>query len=396
MADTAKIQEDEILDISEGDLTTDNEAQAFALDAIDMTPAASPRVLKDVGRERVRFVAPIWVRGEGDTDDQEGVLLNLSRQGMACAVSNQMDAGERVWTRFRLGLASEPLKLLGEVLWRRPAQDATFHYGLRFLSLTESESSELTSVVDERVQGRAAEWSLPVIPETRISARSPRPTRLPALGVAAGVALMAIAGVWLLVPHGSRAAAPARVLPKVAPAVLVAVAPTPANAPTTANAPAEPAAAPVNEEPGNTVDPAPVRAVPTEKTPVAAKTPATPSSSKSLPRRASSEPSSTTDDTLRPLATRNSVELALLTDGPIDEHAEFWLENPQRLVVDILHRKSGFARLSYAIASPLVTKMRVGEHSDKVRFVIEASREASQEYKVRSRGNSLIIQFKHR
>jgi hypothetical protein len=405
MANTAKSPKDEILDT--GECEHDAGIPALApedpLDAMDVVPLAAPEVLSDLGRERVRFVAPLWIRGEGEHNDCEGVLLNLSSHGLACALSSQLGIGERTWARFRLALASEPLKLLCEVLWSRPAQNAVFLYGLRFVSLNQQEASELNCVIDERVHGRAAEWPLPVIPDTRPSLRPARRTRLPVVGVAAAVVFMAVAGVWLLSPPGSRAASPMHVRDKAGTVTTTAPKPTPVEtliepgvdepmAPTAAAVPTATPAHPVATATPSSLPPEHPTAA--EKPPVALK--ATAPASRNLPRRASPVPPSPNDDTLRPLGTRDSVELALLTDGPIDEHAEFWLDNPQRLVVDILHRKSGFSRLSYAIDSPLLTKMRVGDHSDKVRFVIETSREVSQEFKVRPRGNSLILRFKRR
>jgi hypothetical protein len=400
MVDTEKRRDDEILVTDKYPGTAEEPlldmVENRPIDGIDMSPVEQFEAIGEPGRERVRFVAPVWVRGEGDNEDYEGVVLNLSLNGLACAVPTELRSGERIWTRFRLALAKEPLKLFCEVLWKRPTPSATAMYGLRFLSLTDDEKRELACVIDERVQGRAAEWPLPVIPDARTIAHAAQPSRLPAVGVAIAATFIAVSAAWLLITPGSRAASPDRATDKNAAETMSAStampAPTPSSLPAAAVSPAVPAA---NPAPATTNNTEPTKSASAEKATAASKT-TSDTSSKKLPRCSSMPTPSSKDDTLRPLGGRDSTEVALLADGPIDQHAEFWLENPPRLVVDIMHRKSGFSRLSYAISSPLVTKMRVGEHSDKVRFVIEATREVSQEFKVRPKGNSLVVQFKRR
>ncbi|MBI3179906.1 MAG: AMIN domain-containing protein, partial [Deltaproteobacteria bacterium] len=114
-----------------------------------------------------------------------------------------------------------------------------------------------------------------------------------------------------------------------------------------------------------------------------------------LPKRMEASPPLETA-ALRPLGTADSVEIALLVDGPAGEHTSFWLDSPRRLVVDLHGRRSGFAQRTLLIDHPLAKRIRVGQHPDKVRFVIETAPDASPQVSARASGNALVIGIKRR
>jgi type IV pilus assembly protein PilQ len=68
-------------------------------------------------------------------------------------------------------------------------------------------------------------------------------------------------------------------------------------------------------------------------------------------------------------ASGDTVEIR--ADGPIDNVDSFVLEGPDRIVIDFWGAKSGVWPASRAIDSGSVAKVRVGEHSDKVRVVLD-------------------------
>ncbi len=323
------------------------------------------------GTERVRFLAPTWLRVEGERGEVEGVVLNLSTRGMACAAWREMTAGERLWARFRAHLGAEPLTLLCEVLWRRAAAEQAPVYGLRFVSLADDEIEAIDSAVRERAEGRAAEWSLPIMPvESHVV-----PSRQHRGALVTGV-LGALAGVVL----GVVIAAVPRVV-------------TSASAPVVAHATPAPAVVDESAAPAVVAAPPAVVAAPA---PIVPLTPAPAPASKLLPRREVADEVASDGDTLRPLGGANQLELALPTDGPVDEHVAFWLENPHRLVVDVLGRQSAFEHVSYRVDHPLATRLRVGKYDHKVRFVIETTPGVAADVATRRQGNSLVVELKRR
>ncbi len=85
------------------------------------------------------------------------------------------------------------------------------------------------------------------------------------------------------------------------------------------------------------------------------------------------------------------VELLLEVDGPASEHSTFWLENPKRYVIDVHGRQSAFAQASYELANPLIHRVRVGRHPDKVRFVLDVDGDATLAEEPRPDGNALVV-----
>jgi type IV pilus assembly protein PilQ len=61
----------------------------------------------------------------------------------------------------------------------------------------------------------------------------------------------------------------------------------------------------------------------------------------------------------------------LVADGSVESATTFTLEDPARLVVDLPEMKSAVAQSKIAIGSPQASRIRIGEHADKIRVVID-------------------------
>ncbi len=71
------------------------------------------------------------------------------------------------------------------------------------------------------------------------------------------------------------------------------------------------------------------------------------------------------------------VVIELLADGRIGSASQFVLEDPPRLVVDIPELLSKTATAALPVQTGEVARVRVGQHADKVRVVIDAGEESS-------------------
>lgn len=333
--------------------------------------------------ERVRFCSAAQIYLEGEEKPLEGAVLNLSEGGLACTLPAELAKDEPVVVAFRLSLAEEPISVQCNVLWRqlRPKEDPI--YGMSFGQMEGKLAERIVAAVSERSEGRAAEWGLPLLPERPVSASAPRGTN-PWVSAAAG--LVAGIGLALALSAIPKNAVSAPQSENIVVATELAVTPTTTANPTTALEPVSletPTVAQV-EPPAPVVSPVaepPVVAV-AEK--AVTPTKATPAPS-AKPRATTTVPSRTVG--------KKAVELTLLTDGPVDEHVGFWLQNPKRYVVDIAGRKSGFSAKELTVASAAIGKVRVGNHPGKVRFVIETSEDMAPKTVTHVKGNALLVEL---
>ena len=88
-----------------------------------------------------------------------------------------------------------------------------------------------------------------------------------------------------------------------------------------------------------------------------------------------------------------TTDIGLLADGPIDTYRTFWLSNPDRFVIDIPHRGAKTAKSLVAADHPFVERVRVGNHDDKVRFVLETKAAAPRLPDIRVEGNKMRVAF---
>jgi type IV pilus assembly protein PilQ len=74
--------------------------------------------------------------------------------------------------------------------------------------------------------------------------------------------------------------------------------------------------------------------------------------------------------------TENGVILHLKADGAIETTETLTLENPDRLVIDLPGIKSDVAKAAVSIDSGQISKVRLGQHADKLRVVVDGGAEA--------------------
>lgn len=78
-------------------------------------------------------------------------------------------------------------------------------------------------------------------------------------------------------------------------------------------------------------------------------------------------------------------------NGPIGDYTAFKLQNPPRLVVDIMDVGNLYPGTIVEVGSPLVSRIRLGQHPDKVRFVLDVPTPDVPPYEVEKRENKLVV-----
>ena len=343
----------------------------------------------------------------------DGVITNLSSEGLACVSAADFDPGTHIEISFQMDLSDEPLHITAEVLWRRYPETGDPCYGLRFLELTQEQDDAILGFIRERTEGRASEWTMPALPILDGEQAKPQGRLAVAgtMGLAAGVAL---ALMMTLIP----AVDPAESMGTQEPL-----------APTVAGVQFNGQDAKQIDEPVDEVAPEPVQEAQvelapkpapaeeleeiaqvektTEALPVVELVPETKPAAQVLPEVAP-DPKPVTAEAETPSPTKlntngivvegddGNVRLVLRTDGPVAKHKSFWLQNPRRFVVDVPGRRNAFDRLAYELNHPLAERLRVGQHPDKVRFVVETSEDVLRKARLTPENDTLIIDLKRR
>lgn len=83
----------------------------------------------------------------------------------------------------------------------------------------------------------------------------------------------------------------------------------------------------------------------------------------------------------------------LIGNGPIGDYTAFKLDNPPRLVVDIMEVGNLYPSTTVDINTPLVKKLRLGQHPDKVRFVFDVATPEVPPYEIARKENKLVVTF---
>ncbi len=375
-------------------------AETWQWQDVELAPAVAttPVLAKEtLPPERVRFAAPLHVRLADSEEESEGAVLNLSESGAACVLPLVLSVGERLWIRFRVELADEPVCILAEVAWRRATPDARSIYGLRFVDVDDGDAERIVETVRERTEGRAGEWPLPVVPAARVT-RGPRPVVTGMLGLAAGVLLALVAS---MVPRTGFAPASAKtaVNPEVAEAEAVPQ--------SGASALAEPSDNGAAQQDATATQDAPAGEANATGSPSVAASEAKSSNDKrdsidapaavpdadvSASEAAAQKPAEASDAEQSWLVpTREGADVRLVTRDPVGEFRTFWLQGPRRLVVDVTGTASALARSEYVVDHPLVKRLRVGTYHDKVRFVLETTDAVAAEVQARAEGSVLYL-----
>ena len=354
--------------------------------------------------DRVRFATLVNLKEVGAESYFEGVLVNLSTQGVACVSSHQLSGGAQVWITFRLGLADEPVSILCEVVWERVSDEAEPGYGLKFVDIADDVRERIEEVVRERSEGRAVEWPVIQMPE-RSSA--PRTGVNPWLsGLLGGVIGLALAFVMLEspLPEWGVTAMEGTPAPAIVPekrAAISNVQASPVKKADSKPVPAVPAekAAPIDEgltglsaaSAKSDVSVIVERSV-SSKAPVAA--PVVPSPKVGVSSATENTLMTIEGDQLVPVVDSPELVLELQTGKLVTGYKTFWLSNPRRIVVDVLDNTSGFERLAYTVKHPLVNQLRVGQYQTKVRFVVETADNATGKSTIKD--GRLLIELKPR
>ena len=86
-----------------------------------------------------------------------------------------------------------------------------------------------------------------------------------------------------------------------------------------------------------------------------------------------------------------ATDIIFVGNGPVGDYNAFKLSNPARLVIDVWGVGNLYPGNAVNINTSQVAKVRIGQHPDKIRFVIDSADQASvPSYRVKREGNMLI------
>jgi hypothetical protein len=88
---------------------------------------------------------------------------------------------------------------------------------------------------------------------------------------------------------------------------------------------------------------------------------------------------------------KDRVILRLKADGKLGDYNTFDLQKPTRLVIDLWKVKRKFSNKSVSVSSPYLEKVRLGDHPQKVRVVLDCPMEVLPSHWVDRIGNNLVI-----
>lgn len=91
------------------------------------------------------------------------------------------------------------------------------------------------------------------------------------------------------------------------------------------------------------------------------------------------------------VSSATGVTLLFTADGPIGAKELFWLQNPTRLVVDLMGRQLAAAAPVVAPDHPWVRRVRVGQHADRARFVVEVAPQVAPQVGAQVDGSAVAI-----
>lgn len=86
--------------------------------------------------------------------------------------------------------------------------------------------------------------------------------------------------------------------------------------------------------------------------------------------------------------------MILVSDGPVDEYKEFTLSPPPKLVLDILGKWEYPGKPTIWVKSDLVRRIRIGEHSDKIRLVLDLKGKKTLEPVIEKTSEGLMLTIK--
>ncbi len=98
---------------------------------------------------------------------------------------------------------------------------------------------------------------------------------------------------------------------------------------------------------------------------------------------------------IQPVTSGKALKVDIIGNGKLDDYDVLVLNNPSRLVVDLIGVKSSNVKDALLLTGPWVRKIRVGLHADKVRVVFDLnfSAESVVPYNIITREDRLMVSF---
>ena len=97
---------------------------------------------------------------------------------------------------------------------------------------------------------------------------------------------------------------------------------------------------------------------------------------------------------IEPVSVDQELRVYVKVDGGLGSYKAFHLTNPPRVVVDLLDVQTTRTSESVAFTGPLVRKVRVGRHGDRMRLVFEIIPAPGLPYQITSGEDRLVVSFK--
>ncbi len=75
---------------------------------------------------------------------------------------------------------------------------------------------------------------------------------------------------------------------------------------------------------------------------------------------------------IQPQSSEGEFRLIFSTDGSVQKYSHFSLDQrPPKIVIDLLGKWEYSGRMTLRVQSDMVSRVRIGEHSDKLRVVLD-------------------------
>ena len=88
------------------------------------------------------------------------------------------------------------------------------------------------------------------------------------------------------------------------------------------------------------------------------------------------------------------VRIKLLAGAPIGDYRHFFMDGPLRIVLDVKGNWKGPKNNIVHLESDLIKRVRIGEHGDKIRIVLDAKKkvpEASVTFRESPEGLEIVL-----
>jgi type IV pilus assembly protein PilQ len=97
---------------------------------------------------------------------------------------------------------------------------------------------------------------------------------------------------------------------------------------------------------------------------------------------------------IQPVTLDQELKVYVLADGRLDDYNAFPLTDPPRLVLDLPGVESALDKPTIPVSHPLVNRIRVGAHTDKIRVVFDLIPEAGLPYRLTPGEDRLVVSFR--